>query len=255
VRKPSVALLALSLATAAHAQWSVVDSQSEFSADNRVEHRHVVVRSDAGADATLDLAILSSKKATLRMIDNASQASDLAAAMEREKCVAGVNGGYFDPDFAPIGLRIVDGKITSRLTRARLLTGVLSASRQRGTELVRLGEFAAKRQFDAAVECGPFLVDGGLRVRGLDNTRVARRTFAAVGRGGQAALGVSDAVTLAGISEILASPKIIDAVTISRAMNLDGGSSTAFWFRRGDGSVFSIGEQKTVRDFVAVIAK
>jgi uncharacterized protein YigE (DUF2233 family) len=208
-----------------------------------------------GSEATLDLAIFSSKKATLRLIDNGSQDSDLAAAMEREKCGAGVNGGYFDPQFAPIGLRVVDGKITARLTHARLLTGVLAASPDRGTEIVRLGEFSAKRQLDAAVECGPVLVDGGLRVRGLDDTRVARRTFAAVMRGGQAAVGVCEPVTLAGIAEILASAKMIDGFTIWRAMNLDGGSSTAFWFRRADGSAFSIGEQKTVRDFVGVVAK
>ena len=42
---------------------------------------------------------------------------------------------------------------------------------------------------------------------------------------------------------------------IHRALNLDGGSSSAFWFKRADGSVFSIPEQKTVRDFVAIVPK
>jgi hypothetical protein len=38
-------------------------------------------------------------------------------------------------------------------------------------------------------------------------------------------------------------------------MNLDGGSSSAFWFAREDGSAFSISGQKPVRDFVAVVSK
>jgi hypothetical protein len=36
---------------------------------------------------------------------------------------------------------------------------------------------------------------------------------------------------------------------------LDGGSSSAFWFKRLNGTAFSIAEQKPVRDFVAVVAK
>ena len=39
------------------------------------------------------------------------------------------------------------------------------------------------------------------------------------------------------------------------AMNLDGGSSTGFWFARENGSEFSIPEQKPVRDFVGIVAK
>jgi hypothetical protein len=46
--------------------------------------------------------------------------------------------------------------------------------------------------------------------------------------------------------------QIADGFKISRALNLDGGSSSAFWVKRETGSAFSIPEQKTVRDFVAV---
>jgi hypothetical protein len=35
-------------------------------------------------------------------------------------------------------------------------------------------------------------------------------------------------------------------------MNLDGGSSSAFWFARKNGGAFSISEQKSVRDFVGL---
>jgi hypothetical protein len=38
-------------------------------------------------------------------------------------------------------------------------------------------------------------------------------------------------------------------------MNLDGGSSSAFWFAREDGSAFSIAGRKPVRDFVGVAPK
>lgn len=189
------------------------------------------------------------------MVDNARGDIELAGAMERDHCMAGVNGGYFDVQFAPIGLRVIDGAITSPLVHARLLTGVLSASAQRGVEITRLGEFSRNRKLDAAVECGPFLVDLATRVRGLDNTRNARRTFAAVARAGRAALGYCDGVTLAELAEMLTSVRLSEGFTVWRAMNLDGGSSSAFWFRRADGSAFEIHEQKNVRDFVGVVAK
>jgi hypothetical protein len=38
-------------------------------------------------------------------------------------------------------------------------------------------------------------------------------------------------------------------------MNLDGGSSSAFWFAREDGDAFSIAGRKPVRDFVAIVPK
>jgi uncharacterized protein YigE (DUF2233 family) len=253
VRKLSVAF-AFCLCISARAEWAIQSEESEFSAERRIEHRHVVVSSGA-AESTLELALFGAKSATLHVVDNAAQDSDLAAAMAQHHCLAGVNGGYFDPQFAPIGLRVVDGSVTSPLIRARLLTGVLSASRDRGIELTRIGEFSRNRKVDAAMECGPFLVDLAARVRGLDNTRSARRTFAAVARGGRAALGYCDSATLAELSEMLATVRLADGFAVDRAMNLDGGSSSAFWFRREDGSAFAVGEQKTVRDFIGVVAR
>jgi hypothetical protein len=42
---------------------------------------------------------------------------------------------------------------------------------------------------------------------------------------------------------------------VRRAINLDGGSSSAFWFAREDGSAFSMAGQKPVRDFVGLVPK
>jgi hypothetical protein len=249
-----VALLLVSLcAVRAYGAWKLESSQSE--SNGGVEHRTLHLSGGSDKAVTLELAVFSAKIATLRVIDNPNGDSDLATAMRQHSWIAGVNGGYFDPQFAPIGLRVLDGAITSPLVRARLLTGVLSASRDRGIEIVRLGEFSRNRKLDAAMECGPFLVDLGARVRGLDDTRPARRTFAAVARGGRAALGYCEDATLAQLADMLATAQLSEGFTVWRAMNLDGGSSSAFWFRRADGSALVIAEQKNVRDFLGVVAK
>ncbi len=256
VRKLRLALLAAcTVARFAYAEWQAVSVNSEPAAASGVEHRHIVLReSSAGVDATIDLALFSAKSATLRVLDNGGGSDRLSEAMAREKCVAGVNGGYFDTNFKPIGLRVIEGATASPLVRARLLTGVLCASARR-IEIVRLGEFSLRRKLDAALECGPFLVDSGTRVSNLDNKRSARRTFAAAARGGMAVLGVASELTLAQLGEALANRSLANDFRIWRAMNLDGGSSSAFWLKRSDGSAVSVSEDKAVRDFVAVAPK
>jgi len=173
--------------------------------------------------------------------------------MRRGNFLAGVNGGYFDPEYRPIGLLIVDGMMLAPLRNARLLSGVLSASGKRA-QISRVAEFSLAQKPDAAVESGPMIVDLGRSVRGLESTKLARRTFAAIGGGDKAALGFCSDVTLADLSNIVALVAIPE-FKIQRALNLDGGSSSAFWFKRANGSAFSISEEKVVRDFVAIVPK
>jgi Phosphodiester glycosidase len=254
-RLSALVFAALALPRIAAAEWQVVSSETELAPVSGIEHRHVVLHDGvAGTDATIDLALFSTKSATLRVIDNGGGSDNLANAMAREKCVAGVNGGYFDTNFKPIGLRVIDGAIVSQLTRARLLTGVLSAS-ARGVEMARVQQFSRRRKLDAAVECGPFLIDKGPTVASLDDERSARRTFAADARERMAALGASSDLTLAQLARALSQLSVAQDFKIWRALNLDGGSSSAFWFKKNDGSAFSISEDKKVRDFLGVVPK
>jgi uncharacterized protein YigE (DUF2233 family) len=165
-----------------------------------------------------------------------------------------VNGGYFDEEFAPIGLRIVNEQMIAPLRRARLITAVLLAS-PRGVQIMRTREFSPRSDVNAAIQCGPFLVDLGQHIRGLNDSHLARRTFAATATNERALLGVCSEVSLADLATILATTPIAGDLKIERALNLDGGSSSAFWFARENGSAFSIPEQKPVRDFVGVVSK
>ena len=252
--KLKAALLFLAVAATAHADWTIAAATTEGSRVG-VQHRHVVLEdAETSESATVDLALFSTKSCTLRVIDQPTPPrNDLAHVMAQENCLAGANGGYFDPDYAPIGLLMSDGKIIAPLQRAKLITGVLAAS-PREVQILRVREFSRQRKFNAAVQCGPFLVDLGRSVRGLEKTRTARRTFAAVGSVNRAALGFCSDVSLLELAKILATTRLADDFRIERALNLDGGSSSAFWVARESGA-FSIPEQKTVRDFVGVVPK
>jgi uncharacterized protein YigE (DUF2233 family) len=255
VRKLSAALLLLACAAVARADWKPLSSQLEPGPAKSLDHRYIVAEESAtGERASIELALFSNRALRLRVIDRPFEPrNDLAEVMENEKCLAGVNGGYFTPGYDPIGLLIVDGKTVAPLQRARLLTGVLAISAG-DIQILRVAEFSTKQKLTGAIECGPFLIDRGQRVNGLENSRAARRTFAATAQDGRVALGFCSDVTLADLGKILAAPLATD-FKIWRALNLDGGSSSAFWFKRRDGSAFSISEEKPVRDFLAVVAR
>ena len=249
----SLLVLPVALAASAHAEWKILSTESD-SGRAGIEHRHVVVEDAAvGQRVAVDVAVFFAKSTALRVIDN-PDAQSLDAVMKREKCVCGVNGGYFDTEFKPIGLRVADGTIFSPSRRARLITGILLQS-DRGIDVLRASEFSRTKKIIAAIQSGPFLVEGSKRIRGLNDSQLARRTFAGIATNDRAFLGVCSDVSLAELANILATTSIVADSKTRRAMNLDGGSSSAFWFAREDGSAFSISGRKPVRDFVAVVPK
>ena len=206
-----------------------------------------------GTSATLNLALFSTKSATLRVIDDPTGGESLASIMQQERSIAGVNGGYFDPNDAPVGLLISDGRVVAPKTKARLLSGVVSVVNGK-VQIQRSAEFSMKTKPSAARQCGPFLVERGKPIKGLNETRSARRTFVVTGGGDRAAIGYCSSVTLAQLGALLATAGVAGEWKIQRALNLDGGSSSGFWFA-GESGVFSIREQKRVRDYLAIVAK
>lgn len=241
------------LAGRAHAAWTISSASNEPGTAAGVERRHVVMTgSDSGDEATIELALFSAKSVAVRVVDNPG-GDELSAVAKRLRTLAGVNGGYFDPQNAPVGLVISDGKMLAPFRKARLLSGVLVISKGR-VELVRSTEYSPRKTAVAALQCGPFLVDAGTPVAGLNNTRSARRTFFISSGSDRAAIGFCSAVTLAELGDILSTPRVAGDLKIQRALNFDGGSSSAFWFAGKDGP-FSIEELKTVRNFVVVAPK
>jgi len=253
VAKRNAALLFLAVAATAHADWSIRSSDSEPGRGGIAHRRVVLENANGNKNAVVDLAIFSAKSCGLRVIDNPT-GETLSDTMPREKCAAGVNGGFFKPGFTPVGLRISDGKLVGPLQPARLMTGILRASTHE-VQIQRLREFSRQEKANAAVQSGPFLVDHYEPIPGLDDSHVARRTFVAIGTNNRAVLGACSGVSLAELAAILTITRLADDLKIQRALNLDGGSSSAFWFARENGDAFSIHEQKPVRDFVGVVPK
>ncbi|MDD5349269.1 MAG: phosphodiester glycosidase family protein [Chthoniobacteraceae bacterium] len=188
-------------------------------------------------------------RTALRVIDLPPGAS-VAEGARQAGALAGVNGGYFQPDHTPLGLVISGGKTLHPLEQSKILTGMLAVT-PRGAALLRNAEFRPGRAVREALQAGPFLVDHGRAVGGLNAVRRAERTVLLADRQGAAALLSTGPVTLDELARLLAAPGLIEGLEIDRALNLDGGSSTALWVK-GEPSV-SRREWKPVRNAVVVV--
>ena len=250
-----VCVVAFLLAITAQGGWVVTESEPHAGKNGLVQRVAVTAEeSETGDTARLQLAIFDSAKATMRVLDQPSEPrSSLAEAMQASACLAGVNGGYFDPEHAAVGLLISDGRMVQAKQKARLLSGVVSVVNGR-LQIERAAAYAPIGKPSAARQCGPFLVERGGAVPGLNDTRAARRTFILVAGKGRAAVGYASSVTLAQLGALLVTPGLASDFKVQNALNLDGGSSSGFWFAGEDGP-FSIREQKTVRDYLGIVAK
>lgn len=172
------------------------------------------------------VAHFDAKRHALRVIDNPGGATPLVEALQKQGCVAGVNGGYFHVDWTPLGLVIADGRTVHRFERSSLLTGLVVAAPGK-FDILRVKAY--KKGWTQVLQAGPFLVEYGKPVDGLEATRGAMRTAVATDGNGHGVLISSTSLTLAEFGDLLAKPGAVPGLRVARALNLDGGSSTAFW--------------------------
>ena len=213
------------------AEWRVVDRQPS-EPGNGVPFRVKVT--DGVSTANLILIAFHPGTFGIRVVSNEGwrygSVADAAAAAD---AVAGVNGGYFQADGTPVGLLISDNRTVHKLETAKLLSGVFFV-RDGKPGLIRSSRFVRMRNVSQAIQCGPFLLEDGRAVTGLNNERSAPRTFVFTAGSSVWGLGICRSVTLAEMGQILSAPDLLGHGALVSALNLDGGSSTQFWARSGD---------------------
>ncbi len=208
--------------------------------------------SQNGLEVEIHAVSFSPKTHTLVVMDNPAGALTLATASEKRGVFAAVNGGYFHPDRTPLGLVIWQGKTIHPLQRAKLLSGMVVAGRSR-VSLLRVAEYKASPSISDALQAGPFLVDGGKPVAGLNADRLAARTVVFIDDKGRCGILVCKYASLAETGAILATHGVAGPGRIVRALNLDGGSSTGLWVK-GE-PPFYLREGKGVRNYLGIVAK
>lgn len=203
----------------------------------------------------IEAHFFSAAEAELCVVDEGDAApryGSLEDAMKSHQCRAGVNGGYFGADVArtPLGLVCHGGKVVSTFsTKGFTVSGIVYDT---GKSLhiersVRLSTpISAMRE---AIQGGPFLVENGRVVSGLEKTKKAIRTFIATDGAGRWCVAVSSSLTLHELAVWLAEKGCMGNFRVRTALNLDGGTSSAFWDQAA--GVYRPGF-KAVRNYVGV---
>lgn len=164
--------------------------------------------------------------------DGSPRYGSLEEAMRRHKCSAGINGGYFGADAArkPIGLVRHGGFSVSPLSTGGFTVAGVVYDTGQTIRLERSSRLSVSvRAMHEAIQGGPFLVEQGRVVPGLEKTRKASRTFIATDGAGNWCLAVSSPLTLHELAEWLVQKGCMGHFRVHTALNLDGGSSCAFW--------------------------
>ena len=163
----------------AHAGWSVrIVRNGTRRPSTGVEHRQIVAgrERDRRAGDTGSRSLFQ-KSATLRVIDNPTGENDLATLMQREECLAGVNGGYFDPENKPVGLCSSDGRPDRSVAEGPPAQRSADRDQNGQVQLLRSTEYSGETKNDRGVAMRSVSGRSGQPVPGLNDTRSARRTF------------------------------------------------------------------------------
>lgn len=214
--------LFLCISTAFADGWSLRESKELSAAGAAVQ----CVYKQLQNGTVLYLAKADMRRCALKVSPDAKP--NVASALERVGCVAGVNGGFFHPNGEPLGLVISNGRTVHALEGGKLLSGLVVFSKGRAL-LLRTGELRRTDKIAEAIQAGPFLIDKGRSVPGLNSTKRAARTVALSDGKNNFAFLVCYSVTLERMASILCDSSVISEMQVLRGLNLDGGSSTAFW--------------------------
>ena len=236
--------------------WRLLNDQSQALAHGATLHEMRFTSLDAG-DVEVSIIGFDSRSCTLRVLDQPNPnagSSAMRGLMVNAGAIAGVNGGYFHPDFSPLGHLMAGGQKLGSMARTSLVSGMIQVVGQ-SPHLVWNSEYQGDSGITDLIQCGPRLVDGREPIAGLNQTKTSARTFVATDGAHQWLIGVARYTTLRGLSDLLATPGLIPGPRIDRALNLDGGRSTAIYARRSDGSELNDAGWSTVRNYLAVVPR
>lgn len=211
--------------------------------------------SRGGHSVDVQLILFDDRLCDLRVIDQPEDGSgggQITECMRTAGAIAGVNGGFFTPQFTPMGLMIADGQKTGAWQSNPLLTGAVVV--HHSPRLLWNAEIRT-REARALLQAGPRLVDAGRPVSGLERVKHTTRTFIATDGDHRWVLGLARGVSLGELADILATPRLLPGFPVHRALNLDGGRSSAIYYRTADHREHADPGWSTVRNYLAIVPR
>jgi hypothetical protein len=233
-----------------HAEWQTTQRQDFKDSSGKVRASELLV-TDGTTDAEVQIVYFSPRDVRFQVVPNLEGKIDgVRGAVDVAGGTAGINGGYFEADLGPLGLLISNGQVVHSAQKAKLLSGIFLVRRGH-PEIMRARDLKGSKGIQQAIQCGPYLVEGGQPVPGLNAERVAARTFIFSCGSSCWGFGICHSVTLAAVGEMLARAKLVRDFRIIQALNFDGGSSTTLYAKLENHELFSEG-RSTVSNYLII---
>lgn len=176
---------------------------------------------------TMDIQLVTLKpdhyKASL-YLQGKSHAQSISHVVRQHNAIIGINGGYFTPQFNPLGLVKIKGRMLQKPHQSALLSATIGINPQGQIDL--LGRYNPQLYAPTMFQTGPILVNHG-------NPVVSRqyhyhnRTILAVDAKHDLLIFNTSPTTLYRIAQLMAlDSACFDDQHINQAVALDGGSSS-----------------------------
>jgi uncharacterized protein YigE (DUF2233 family) len=145
---------------------------------------------------------------------------------KKAQALAAINGGFFTPEYRPLGLLIVDGKEVNPLRRADWGVFLIQENRPR---IIHTNEFQNDRNISQAIQVGPRLVVNGRELQ--MKRQIARRSALGVTMNYQLILLNTDDtdVYAQDLARIFHLPESQGGLGCRDALVLDGGPSAQMY--------------------------
>lgn len=153
-------------------------------------------------------------------------------AANQFKALIAINGGFFTPNYASLGLRINNGRQYSPLKKTSWW-GIFYVKDNKAF-ITTPKNYKSRDDIHFAVQSGPRLISEGKIVKlkgGLD-----RRSALGITQEGEVIIVVTDQIPLSTqqLAELMIKPEQKDGLNCRDALNLDGGSSTQLYAQVGN---------------------
>ena len=132
-----------------------------------------------------------------------------------------INGGYFTPEFQPLGLFKIDGKFINK-RKPKKLSGFVAIDKKGVVSILTHSDDLSP--YHSILQSGPYVIDPGSKIGIRSNDgEISRRTLIGKTTGNEIMIIITSPVSLYDLANFIKNK----FPNIERLLNLDGGPSTA----------------------------